>query len=153
MPIFLYIKIGIIILISSTIIGTFVYIKHLRSEIKIHKENNIQLEYAIKEQNKVIELKEKEYIEISSIKDKLNKQVKIQNKKILNLTKKFNQTQTGEERDFGNLAFKKPKLIENIINKGTKNVNRCLELISGAVPKEGEKNAECQEIIDVYFGS
>ena len=69
------------------------------------------------------------------------------------MTKKFNQTQNGGERDFGSLAFKKPKLIENIINEGTKNVNRCLELISGAIPEEGEKNAQCQEIIDIYFGS
>ena len=53
------------------------------------------------------------------------------------LDKRFNK----KNRDIGKLAIQKPKPIERIINKGSVNANRCIEIASGAELTENEKNA------------
>ena len=44
--------------------------------------------------------------------------------------------------DIGFLAENKPELIERIINRGTTNAFRCMELLSGAELTEQERNAD-----------
>ena len=53
------------------------------------------------------------------------------------LDKRFNK----KNRDIGKLAIQKPKPIERIINKGSANATRCIEIASGAELTENEKNA------------
>ena len=53
------------------------------------------------------------------------------------LDKRFNKG----KRDVGKLAIEKTKLIEKIINKGSVNAKRCIEIASGAELTEKEKNA------------
>ena len=45
------------------------------------------------------------------------------------------------DRDIGKLAIQKTKVLEKIINKGSANANRCIEIASGAKLTENEKNA------------
>jgi len=69
------------------------------------------------------------------------------------LSKKF------DKRDFGVFASSQPEKVEELINRGTKNALRCLELASGAKLTEEEKNAkspieanrECPSLIDPRF--
>ena len=62
-------------------------------------------------------------------------------------------------RDIGKLAENKPKLIERVINKATKNVLRCFELAAGAqrthdeiaARKKSETNPECPALANPNY--
>lgn len=151
MPIFTYIKIGIVSIIVIGVISLGVYINNITNENRTLQSNNSKLQQTIQIQSKLVEHKEEELIQIKQINKKYQISIKEQTQKINDLRTKFNETQTGDKRDLGKLAIAKPGLIQKIINSGTKNVGRCIELQTGAEPYEGEKNAECQESIDSYF--
>ena len=69
-------------------------------------------------------------------------------KDINDLDKRFNKG----GRDFGKIAKEKPKVIERIINKGSDNALRCLEIAMGGMnlrqreghTKKSEINRECR---------
>ena len=76
------------------------------------------------------------------------------------LKDKFNKVNaSGKKRDIGALGVKKPGLIEKIINKGTINAQRCIEIASGAkltekeinAKKRSEINPECPNIANPNF--
>ena len=58
----------------------------------------------------------------------------------------FNQDKQGNKRDFGALTIEAPGYIEGQINKGSDEVFRCVELLSGQEAREGE--ADDKEFID-----
>jgi hypothetical protein len=45
------------------------------------------------------------------------------------------------EHDIGYLAAQRPKTMQRLFNKGTKDVGRCFEILSGAPLTEEEKSA------------
>ena len=68
------------------------------------------------------------------------------------LDQKFNKINgKGEIRDMGKLATEKAKLIEKIINKGSANAKRCVEIASGSPLTEeelnGTPNRECPSFL------
>ncbi len=80
----------------------------------------------------------------------MNNLVNALKKDINDLDKRFNKG----GRDFGKVAKEKPKVIERIINKGSDNALRCLEIAMGAeltdkekaATKKSEINRECPSI-------
>ena len=54
---------------------------------------------------------------------------------------KQNLTDKLMKHDLGKLAEKKPGLVEEKINRGTDNVGRCFEILSGAPLTDAERNA------------
>lgn len=114
----LSIVLGGLLLITAT--GSGWYIDRLLDQISVLKGNQIALENSIEQQNE-------------SIKQHLAKQK--QNQEQLNiLTEKNRESQrevnklknTFAKHDLDNLALAKPKLIEKIVNKGTKQVKEDL---------------------------
>ena len=114
----LSIILGGLLLITAT--GSGWYIDRLLDQISVLKGNQIALENSIEQQNE-------------SIKQYLSKQK--QNQEQLNiLTEKNRESQrevnklknTFAKHDLDNLALAKPKLIEKIVNKGTKQVKEDL---------------------------
>ena len=75
------------------------------------------------------------------------------------LSRKFSQDAKGQPRDFGQFAKEKPELVERLVNRGTKNAMRCLEIASGAprTPEElaaksaTEINKECPTIANPNY--
>ena len=107
-------------LLLVTASGSAWYIDRLLDQISVLKGNQIALENSIEQQNE-------------SIKQYLAKQK--QNQEQLNiLTEKNRESQrevnklknTFAKHDLDNLALNKPKLIEKIVNKGTKQVKEDL---------------------------
>ena len=107
----------IIIGISTTLLGgSIAYIKWLQSENETLRTNQAKLEQSIAAQNE-------------SIKNYLANQ-KRQTEQITLLETQRQEAQrelsklrdTFAKHDIGKLALAKPKLIENIVNKGTKKV-------------------------------
>ena len=138
------IKMVITIVLIAGIAGAGMYVMKLRSDNAILKANQIQLETAITEQNKVLEQQKEDFTAILESNKKLNVLINTFKKDLQDLDKRF----TKKNRDIGKLAIDRPKAIERIINKGGKNAARCIELASGAEHTEEELKATLKSEIN-----
>jgi len=123
---------------------------NLKADLATSEANNRQLVEATREQNLLIEQMK---VDVASI-QKANAELQAQNEKqrrdVETLNSKFSK------RDFGALAAEKPEVVERLVNLGTKNAMRCVELASGSPLTEAEKaaktpmeaNRECPSLID-----
>ena len=126
--------IGIII---TSLLGAGAYVLKLQRDNVILKENAVKLESAISEQKQVIENQKKDFEEILEANKKINELVNNLKKDLDDLDKRFSK----KDRDIGKLAIDRTKVIERIINKGSDNATRCIEIASGSPLTEKEKNA------------
>ena len=130
-------KIAMVAILITGIAGAGMYVMKLRSDNAILKANQLKLESAITDQKQVIENQKKDFEEILDANNKMNALVTALKNDLDDLDKRFNK----KNRDIGKLAIQKPKPIERIINKGSANATRCIEIASGAELTENEKNA------------
>jgi predicted nuclease with TOPRIM domain len=143
----------IAILITVAIVaGGLWYISNLKANLAVSEMNNQTLQNSIKEQHALIEKMQKDIKDIQKINSEINKFNEELKKDTENLAKKFNS------KDIGVLAAEKPSLVEKLINRGTENAMRCLELASGAPLTEQEKkktpseaNRECPNLINPAY--
>jgi len=124
-------------ILASAVIGAGVYVMKLRSDNAILKANAIKLESAVAEQKQVIENQKKDFEEILAANQKMNELVGALKKDLDDLDKRFNKG----KRDIGKLAIDRTGAIERILNKGSDNATRCVEIASGSPLTEKEKNA------------
>jgi chromosome segregation ATPase len=124
-------------LLISAVIGAGAYVMKLQRDNVILKENAVKLESAISEQKQVIENQKKDFAEILEANKKINELVNNLKKDLDDLDKRFNKG----ERDIGKLAIERTGAIERVINKGSDNATRCIEIASGSPLTEEEKNA------------
>ena len=130
-------KIAMVAILITGIAGAGMYVMKLRSDNAILKANQIKLESAVADQKQLIENQQKDFEEILAANNKMNILINALQKDLDDLDKRFNKG----KRDVGKLAIEKTKLIEKIINKGSVNAKRCIEIASGAELTEKEKNA------------
>jgi len=135
--IFGQIKMVITILLITGLAGAGVYVMKLRADNATLKANQIKLETAVAEQNKVLEQQKKDFEAIMESNKKLNILIGTFKKDLEVLDKRF----TKKNRDIGKLALERTKSIERIVNGGGKNAARCIELASGAEHTEAELKA------------
>lgn len=126
--------IGIII---TSLLGAGAYVIKLQRDNGILKANAEKLEFAIGEQKQLIENQKKDFTEILDANKKMNELVGNLKKDLDDLDKRFSK----KDRDIGKLAIDRTKVIERIINKGSDNATRCIEIASGSPLTESEKNA------------
>ena len=149
------IKMVITLIMIMGIAGGGMYVFKLRADNAILKANQVQLETAITEQNKVLEQQKKDFEAIMESNKKLNVLIQTFKKDLNELDKRFNK----KKRDVGKLAIAKTKAIERIINKGANNAQRCVELASGAehteeelkATKRSEINPECPSLANPSY--
>ena len=124
-------------ILITGIAGAGMYVMKLRSDNAILKVNQIKLESSVADQKQLIENQKKDFEEILKSNQEMNKLIGALKKDLDDLDKRFNK----KNRDFGKLAIEKTKVIERIMNKGSVNAQRCIEIASGAELTEKEKNA------------
>ncbi len=124
--------------------GAGVYVMKLRADNATLKANQLKLETAVAEQNKVLEQQKKDFNAILESNKKLNVLINTFKKDLEDLDQRF----TKKNRDIGKLAIKRTEAIERIINKGGKNAARCIELASGAEHTEEELKATLKSKIN-----
>ena len=121
--------------------GGYAYVQKLQKDNAILKTNQVKLETAVSENNKVIEQQTKDLKQIRSTLSNLEEEKKKLQADKDNLSKKLGK------HDIGELAEKKPGLVEKIINKASDNAARCMEIASGSPLTEeelkGKPNREC----------
>ena len=126
--------IGFIIL---ALLGSAGYVIKLQRDNTILKENAVKLESAVAEQKQLIENQKKDFEEILAANKKINELVNNLKKDLDDLDKRFSK----KDRDIGKLAIERTGAIERVINKGSDNATRCIEIASGSPLTEKEKNA------------
>ena len=154
------IKIAVVLLVLSAAGGGFLYVKNLQKNLAISEANNAKLEQSIQEQKAVIEQQLENMKVIKEAYKEQNELINRLNESFDDLKDKFNKVNaSGKKRDIGALGVKKPGLIEKVINKGTTNAQRCIEIASGAeltekeinAKKRSEINPECPNIANPNF--
>jgi peptidoglycan hydrolase CwlO-like protein len=134
---FTQIKMFITLLMVVGLAGAGVYVMKLRSDNAILKANQIQLEQGLEAQTKLIEQQKVDFEAIMESNKKLNALVMTFKKDLDELDKRFNK----KKRDVGKLAIERSKSTERVINKGSTEAKRCVELASGAKHTEAELKA------------
>ena len=136
------IKVGLILLVLAGAGGGFMYVKNLKADLAVSEADNMKLEESVAEQKAVIEQVQADFKKQQEISKKLQEVNSTLAKELKDTEEKFNKVNaSGKKRDVGNLAIKKSKIIEKVINKGTANANRCFEIATGSPLTEKEKNA------------
>ena len=149
------IKMVITLVLVLGLAGAGMYVMKLRSDNATLKANQIQLETAITEQNKVLEQQKQDFKAIMESNQKLNVLIQTFKQDLDDLDKRFNKG----KRDVGKLAIDRTKAVERIINKGSNNAKRCVELASGAerteaelkATKKSEINPECPALANPSY--
>lgn len=150
-----FIKPLLYLVMILVIAGGLWYVTNLKADLAISELNNKQLENAITEQQNVIDKMQKDIAQIQNINMELSQQRDELQKDKEVLSSKFSK------RDFGALAAEKPSIVERLVNRGTVNAMRCIELASGAPLNDKEKNAktpteanrECPNLINPLYTS
>ena len=124
-------------LLITGIAGAGVYVMKLRSDNAILKANQVKLEEAVSSQKELIAKQQEDFKEILAANQKMNELVSNLKKDLDDLDNRFNK----DGRDFGKIAIEKTGAINRIINKGSDNASRCIEIASGAELTEEERNA------------
>ena len=150
-----FVKPFIYLIIILVLVGGFFHVSNLKADLAISQANNSKLEEGIREQHELMESMRKDIESIKKVNEDLNKQREELQKDKDTLTAKFSK------RDFGALAAEKPNVVERLVNRGTTNAIRCIELASGAPLTEEEKkantpteaNRECPNLINPSYTS
>ena len=135
-------KLVMVGLMITSLAGGVAYVYKLKADNAILKENAIKLEEAVSSQQAVIQQQTNDF---NAILETNKKQIALNetlNKELSALDDKFNKTNaSGKKRDIGDLAIARTAVIQRIINKGSDNAQRCVEISMGAELTEKEKNA------------
>ena len=124
-----------VLLIAGSSLGYW-YFRDSQSVISTLTENNAELELSVQLNEQTITNLENDYDFAQQEVTRLNEEnTAIQRRNNL-LVERF------ANNDIGFLAENKPELIERLINRGTANAFRCMELLSGAELTEQERNAD-----------
>ena len=153
--IFGYAKMVMVGVLVAGIAGAGFYVMKLQKDNAILKANQIKLEQSVESQKKVIEKQKADFGQILEANKKMNALVNNLQKDLQDLDKRF----TKGGRDFGKVALEKTKVIEKIINSGSDNVLRCVEISMGApltdkeksATKKSEINRECPTIANPNY--
>lgn len=152
---FASIRLVLILVAIGLFVGGIWYVTNLKADLAVSEMNNKKLEDATKAQNELIETMQKDIAQIQKINSDLQVQNEKQKRDVDDLSRKF------DKRDFGSFVASQPEKSEQLINRGTKNALRCIELASGAPLNEAEKkaktateaNRECPSLINHNFSS
>ena len=129
--------------------GASMYVMKLRADNATLKANQIELEKGIESQTKLLKQQKKDFDAIMESNKKLNVLVQTFKKDLDELDKRFNK----KKRDVGKLAIERSKSVERVINKGSAEATRCVELASGAERTELELKATLKSQINTMCPS
>ena len=118
------------------------YVMNLKADLAISQENSRRLQEGIQEQQALMKQMTEDIAKIQDINRELTETSNKHRAEVDALSKKFSQDAKGQPRDFDQFAKEKPELVERLVNRGTKNAMRCLEIASGAPRTEAELAAK-----------
>ena len=149
------IKIVTILIIVLVVAGGIYYITDLKAALVTSQMNEQKLTEGIEAQNRLLESMKADIEAIQKTNEELRKENEQQKKDVDALAKKF------DKRDLGVFAIANTAKLQELIERGTRNALRCLELATGSPLTEEEKNAptpleanrECPALINPNYTS
>ena len=154
------IRIGLILVVIAGAGGGFMYVKNLQKNLAISEANHARIEQSVESQKAVITQMKADFEAQAKINKKLTELNETLKKEYAALDQRFNKINgKGEVRDIGKLAEERTKAVERIINKGTVNAQRCVEIAMGSpltekeinATKKSEINSECPSIANPNY--
>jgi len=154
------IKVVLVLMLLAGAGGGFMYVKTLKSDLVVSEANNSKLVESVDSQKAVIAQMKADWEAINKIKIELEHTNDQLNKEKLALNDRFNKLNaSGKKRDIGNLAEQKPELVDRVIQKGSMNSNRCIEIATGApltekeiaATKKSQINPDCPSIANPNY--
>ena len=132
---FAQIKIAMYLLLAAAIAAAYWYYTWSQKEIQVLRANAVTMKLAIKLNEEAIESMKADVLKSRKIADSTGEKFKKARAANKELRKKL------AKHNLGFLAKSKPGIVQRIINKGTADANRCVEILSGSPLTESEKTA------------
>ena len=144
---------GVLMLVLALMSGVgYWYYTDTQDRIAVLNKSITTATLALERSEETVNSLQEDYKLIQTTNENLNSELAI--------TRRQNQVLADKlaKHDLGTLASQKPELVERIINRASKKAGRCLELLSGAILTEEERNAkspkdfnsECPWLFGVY---
>ena len=141
------------VVIGAVGFGAWKYYQYTQEQIRIYAVNAATAELAQQQAEAAVESLKRDMVEIQAQFTKVTSQFEVAQGRVDALENKLS------EHEIGNLAQKKPKLIEKIIDKGTQDVLRCYEILTGspltedeiAVTKKSKANTTCSDVANPNY--
>ncbi len=132
---------AILTFVGIVVGGAFFYYKDLQVTIASLNQQTATLTQAVDQQKEAIAVMEDAIKEQAAIRKNIIKEVESAKKDMEKLQIKI------ASHDLKLLASRKPKLLENKINKATNDVLRCFEIATGDAILPDEKNNQCSNLL------
>ena len=141
------------VVIGAVGFGAWKYYQYTQEQIRIYAVNAATAELAQQEAEAAVESLKRDMVEIQQQFTVVSKKFEVAKGRVSALENKLS------EHEIGDLAQKKPKLIEKIIDKGTADVLRCYEILTGspltdeeiAVTKKSKANTTCPDVANPNY--
>lgn len=131
----------------------FKYYEYTQNQIRIYAENAAKAEMAQQETQAALAQTLADLQKVQEKFTKVSSEFEAAESRVSGLEDKL------KEHDLPYLAEQKPRLIDKIVDKGTKDVLRCLEIVSGSplteeeinVTKKSKANTTCPDIANPNY--
>jgi len=141
------------VVIGAVGFGAWKYYQYTQGQIRIYAVNAATAELAQQQAEAAVESLKRDMVEIQAQFTAVSSKFEVAKGRVDALEDKLS------EHEIGDLAQKKPKLIEKIIDKGTKDVLRCYEILTGspltedeiAVTKKSKANTTCSDVANPNY--
>jgi len=146
------IKVAIAAILFSIISGGYFFIKEQQAQLELAKEVQAKMEGVIEKQNLAMDNIKADVERMGQVQKELSGTISAAEKSTKDLAKKFTEDAEGRERNLAAMAAEKPSVVEEKINRGTKDALRCNELLTGASLTDDEKTGKvrnniCQDLL------
>ena len=141
------------VVVGAVGFGVWKYYQYTQEQIGIYRENAAKAEMAQQASEEAVKALQKDLVEVQAQYTKVSDDFKVAKSRVNALEEKLTK------HELGDLAQAKPKLIEKIVDKGTKDVLRCYEILTGsplteeeiAVTKKSKANTTCPDVANPNY--
>jgi len=129
-----------VVVVVVIVIGANWYISRLQNKLSTAERHIAELTAALATQQKTIEQITQDIAAVQEANRVIAGVSTRAQADVNNLRKRFEKNVAGKDRDLGQLAVARPASIQRIVNNGSAEAARCMELASGA-PRTAAENA------------
>jgi hypothetical protein len=126
------IKVAIAAILFTVISSGYFFIKEQAAQLELAKEVQAKMESVIEKQGLAMDNMKADVERMGKVQQELSGSISAAEKDTKALAKKFTEDAEGRERNLAAMAAEKPSVVEEKINRGTKDALRCNELLTGA---------------------
>jgi hypothetical protein len=133
--------------------GAWQYYKYTQNQIQIYAVNAAQAQQAQQATDTALKLVQVNLVQVKAQYTEVTTKFEQANLRVKDLQAKLSR------HELGALAEAKPKLVEKIVDNGTKDVLRCFEIVSGSpltkeelnAVKKSQTNSSCRDIANPNY--